>query len=97
MPENLDTIELKMDHSKYSFKYPKGEEYKARIFRCDEDVTDKMSNNLVMDLLYEIIELRSHTAELEDALRSVHTEIDDIKDLIRKMISVSKGEEVDGV
>ena len=96
MPD-LDTIELKMDHSKYSFKYSKGEEYKARIFRYDEDITDEMSNNLVMDLFYEIIELRSRNAELEGSLNAVYSEIDDIKDLIRKTISVSKGEEVDGV
>lgn len=52
---------LKMEHSKYSFEYEEGKEYNARIFRNDEDITDKMKNNLVMDLFYEIIELRGQS------------------------------------
>lgn len=49
---------LKMEHSNYHFEYEDGKEYEARIFRYDEDVTDKVKNNIVMDLFYEILEMQ---------------------------------------
>lgn len=50
---------MKMEHSKYWFKYDPKAEYEFHIFRNDEDITkDIRYENIIRDMFFEILKLR---------------------------------------
>lgn len=49
---------LTMPYSKYSVKWPESRIHEMKIYRCEEDVTEKVRNNALFDIIMGTAMLR---------------------------------------